>query len=206
MTTDDVAARLGADRNVLLWSVASRTQLDTWEALVAANIANSFGSTLETPPSALWQAKIAHHFTLVAAAHLLTAARTLAPELKGVPHEQRLEIEEGRDLMEHWPENEPVFNTHPRTKEPPRSTGRRFAERNPGRTPYVWLHWTNTDGAMLMPHVPASALHGIIDRAQRRVLDSDVTMKQYVTPRPPSPWVDEPQSNGWWPRAENAEV
>lgn len=195
-----------ANRNVLLWSVASRTQLDIWEALVAANIANSLGWALEPPPSAFWQAKVAHHFALVAADHLLIAARTLAPELKGVPQVARLEIEEGRDLMEHWPENEPVFNMQPRAQEPPRSTGQRFAARNPGRTPYLqWLHWTSADGAMLMPHVPASALHAIIDRAQRRVLDSAATMTRYVTPRPPSPWVDEPQSNGWWPRVENTE-
>jgi hypothetical protein len=51
----------------------------------------------------------------------------------------RSELIEGRDLHEHWEENMPVFNVSPRVEMPPRSTGRRFAARNPKAGPYEWL-------------------------------------------------------------------
>jgi hypothetical protein len=111
------------------------------------------------------------------------------------------ELREGRDLVEHWPDNMPVFNVHvhgkPRSRAP-RPSGRSFAERNPRDTPYDG-GWSSKYGAELLPNVPAQALHELLDAVEAEVLASDPDLARFVPPRAPSPWAYDPEW-GWWPK------
>ncbi len=49
-------------RLVLSWSVATRLQLDRWEALVAANLRNELYDKLRSAGALIWQAQFEHHF------------------------------------------------------------------------------------------------------------------------------------------------
>jgi hypothetical protein len=103
--------------------------------------------------------------------------------------------------VEHWPDNLPVFNVHRRGKpraEPPRPSGRSFAERNPRDPPYDWLRWSNTEGAELLPNVPARAVHELLDAVQAEVLASDPNLARFVPPRAQSPWLRD--GGEWWPK------
>lgn len=135
--------------------------------------------------------------SLVAARNLLRALELEPTSGVIVDRTIRDELIEGRDLLEHWPENMPVFNMRPRAVEPPRPSGKRFAARNPREGPYDG-GWSNKEGAQLLPNVSASALHELLDAVESEVLASDPTLARFVPPRGPSPWHHE---NGeWWPK------
>jgi hypothetical protein len=110
-------------------------------------------------------------------------------------------LKEGRDLHKHWPENMPVFNGTPRPRQPGYPSGKRFAARNLRAGPYS-PGFTGKAGALLMPHVPALALHEILDAVEAEVLASDESLARFVQSRAPSPWVKD--EYGWWPKGENA--
>jgi hypothetical protein len=90
-----------------------------------------------------------------------------------------------------------VFNVSPRVEQPPRRSGRNFAERNPDRGPYWWLGWSNKTGAQLLPNVSAPALHQLLDEVEAEVLANDAELTRFVPPRAPSPWLQ--QDGEWWP-------
>lgn len=96
----------------------------------------------------------------------------------------------------------PVFNVTPRVAEPPHRSGKDFADRNPKRGPYSWLGWSNKTGAMLLPHVPAPALHEFLDAVEAEVLRDDETLSSYVPARAPSPWLHD--DGEWWPSNASA--
>lgn len=190
-------------RQRLLWAVATRRQLERWEPLVAAYWLNALAGR-NADGALVWQAEIEHHFALIAAHHLLDAL-DLSPA-SGVPvaPTMRDELTQGRDLLEHWEDNLPVFLVTPRPEPPPRRSGRAFAARNPGLSPYWWLRLDNSRGAMVMPQAPAPALHDLLDAVEAEVIASDPGLADYVPPRAPSPWVHE---NGeWWPKADGEDV
>jgi hypothetical protein len=93
----------------------------------------------------MWAAEIEHHFALVAARHLLRALDFEPATRISIDSTLRAELIEGPHLLEHWPENLPVFLVTPRRDEPPHPSGKEFAERNPGRDPYSWLSWSSKE-------------------------------------------------------------
>ena len=145
----------------------------------------------------IWQAEMEHHFALIAARNLVKALELTPASAVPVEPTMRAELIEGRDLLEHWAENMPVFNVTPRPTQPRYRSGRDFAARNPRSGPYWWLGWSNKTGAMLMPHVSAPALHGLLDAVETEVLTDDESLKRFVPPRAPSPWIHE--KGEWWP-------
>jgi hypothetical protein len=93
-----------------------------------------------------------------------------------------------------------VFNVAPRP--PSHGSGKSFAARNPGRSPYAWLNWNNKTGAELLPHVSAAALHQLLDAVEAEVLAKDPALSRYVPARAPSPWLY--QNGEWWPKSEES--
>lgn len=186
----------GVNRARLLWTVAARRQLELWEPLVARHLRDRLAK--RTPNETdIWLAQIEHHFALIAAGNLLQALALPLATSVSVDQILRAELKEGRDLHEHWPENMPVFNVTPRVAEPERYSGKRFAARNPDRSPYWWLRWSAKVGALLLPHVSASAVHELLDAVEVEVLASDPNLSRFIPPRAPSPWIR--ADDEWWP-------
>lgn len=191
------------NRQRLLWTVATRRQLDRWEPMVAAWVLASFGGA-SFGDADIWSAEIEHHFTLIAARNLMRALELPPPSSVPVDTTLQSELIEGRDLNEHWPENMPVFNVKPRTTQPEYRSGKEFAKRNPESGPYDWLIWGNKTGARLLPNVTAPALHKVLDALEAELLATDAALKRFVPPRAPSPWHYE---NGeWWPKRALADT
>jgi hypothetical protein len=189
---------LTVNRQRLLWTVATRRQMERWEQLVAA-ILNADAAGQHLHGQTWWLAEIEHHLALVAARNLLHAL-DLAPA-SGVSIDQTLrdELKEGRDLHEHWLDYLPVFNVTPRPAQPARyKSGIAFAARNPRGGP-DW-GFNNKAGALLLPHVSAPALHDLLDAVEAEAIDSDPNLSSYVPPRAPSPWLRD--KFGWYPKAE----
>jgi hypothetical protein len=179
---------------VLSWAVATRLQLDRWEALVAQHLRNELHDHARSSGGLIWQAQFEHHFCLIAARHLLRALDMsgLKVVVDGV---LRDEIVEGRDLLEHWDENMPVFNAQPRARQAGRKTGNAFAERNPRHGPYWWLGWDYKVGPKLLPHVPSASVRALLDEVEACVLQDAPELSEYLLPRSDSPWLDD-----WSPR------
>jgi len=191
--TGDYFDETMVNRQRLLWTIATRRQLERWEPYVAAAVRDDGLSESRD----IWSAEIEHHFTLVAARHLIQALE-LSPTSVSIDSTVRDELIEGRDLHEHWLDNLPVFNVTPRPAQPPRQSGKNFAARNPKSGPYDWLRWSNKTGAQLLPHVSAPALHELLDAVEAEVLANDDSLKRFVPPRAPSPWLH--QDGEWWPK------
>jgi hypothetical protein len=186
-------------RQVMSWTVATRLQLDRWEPLVARSAWLNLYEKTQLPGALIWQAQFEHHFLLIACRNLVRALDLALTPVVVEPN-LRADLIAGRDLHEHWDENMPVFNVKPRKAEPPRRSGQGFAERNPGRGPYWWLGWSSSDGPRVLPNVPASILHDVLDAAQAWVDSERPEMAEYRLPRAPSPWLGPEAGNRrWWP-------
>lgn len=197
VVTHEYFDELMVNRQRLVWTIATRRQLERWEPFVAAGVLRGMDSR-QLDPADIWSAEIEHHFALVAARHLLRALELEPVSKVSVDSTLRAELIEGRDLHEHWTDNLPVFNVTPRAEHPPRRSGRDFAERNPDRGPYGWLGWSSKAGAQLLPNVPAPALHQVLDAVEAEVLADDAALSRFVPPRAPSPWLH--QDGEWWPK------
>jgi hypothetical protein len=182
-------------RQRLLWAVATRQQLERWEPLVASVVRVQ---PLVPDDATVWAAEIEHHFALVAAGHLFRALDLDPPARVAVDPTLRAELIEGRNLHEHWDENMPIFNVTPRPAQPKHKTGKDFAARNPNRSPYWWLGWSNKTGARLMPNAPAPALHALLDAVEAEVVGDRPELARFVPPRASSPWIHE--GGEWWPK------
>jgi hypothetical protein len=187
-----------ANRQRLLWAVATRRQLERWELLVASSVRADLGRGPAFEDAAIWHAAIEHHFVLIAAGNLVQALELGPPTNVTLDRVMRNEIVDGRNLLEHWVENMPVFNMDPRGRVP--SGSQRFATRNPRHGPYDWLAWSNTSGAEVMPQLTAFELHDLLDAVEADVLAKDTTLGRFLEPRLPSPWVED--EFGWWPKPE----
>ncbi|MDX6516442.1 MAG: hypothetical protein QOH73_2108 [Gaiellaceae bacterium] len=198
MTADYFDARM-VNRSRLLWAVATRRQLDRWEPYVAESAIRSYQQG-ELDSADIWAAELEHHFTLIAARHLMRALELKPVAAVAVDPTMRAELIEGRDLHEHWVDNLPVFNVTPRPAQPPRRSGRDFAARNPDHSPYWWLGWSGAGGAMLLPNVPAPALRRLLDDIEAEVLTADPSFATFVPPLIPSRWFEE--DGHWWPAAD----
>jgi hypothetical protein len=199
---DDYFDERGVSRELLIWAIASRRQLERWEPLVASNLRASFDKT-PFPGALVWEAATEHHFLLIAARNLIRAV-DLAKDVMSleiaIDPTIRAELIEGRDLHEHWRENLPVFMVTPRREEPKYRSGKDFAERNPDRGPYWWFGWNNKDGPMIQPNVPAHAVHEFVDRVEKVVLAQDDTLRRFLPPRQESPWFGVEGPDRWWPK------
>ena len=189
-----------ANRQRLLWAVATRRQLERWELLVAASVRAELGRGPAFESAAIWHAAIEHHFVLVAARNLVQALELDPPTTSVVlDATMRAELVDGRNLLEHWAEGMPVFNMHPRRNVPRQA--KRFAALNPKDGPNEWLAFGNTNGAEVIPHVSAFELHDLLDAVEADVLGKDAELAQFIEPRLPSPWVE--GDFGWWPRSDD---
>lgn len=148
-------------REVAYWAVATQRQIMRWEPLVAKWI---WQLTYKQPqePGIYWQASAERHFALIAAHHLIDAIdfASFPVTVPAIAHD---ELCENRDLLEHWADNMPVFNSHPRDVKPPRRSGQSFARRNERAGPYDGSAWDNTVGPKLTPNVPATTVRSLID-------------------------------------------
>jgi hypothetical protein len=176
------------NRQRLLWTVATRRQLERWERIVADVVLESLADR-QADGADVWSAEIERHFALVAARNLLRALELDPPSKVAITPTVRDELREGRDLHEHWPDNLPVFNVRPRVAQPPCPSGQAFAARNPDGSPYGRLEWGNKTGARLLPNVSASTLHRVLDEVEAEVLADDASLAEYVPARAPSPWL-----------------
>lgn len=201
---DDYFDERTVNRQLLIWAVACRRQLDRWEPLVAGFVR----SQLSGPPcgeALIWEAQIEHHFLLVAARNLIRAI-DLTDGAIAIEPTIRAELIEGRDLNEHWRENLPVFLADPRG-EPRYRSGKRFAERNPKQSPYWWLGWSSGDGPQVLPNIPAHAIHELVDRVEETVLARDPGFRRFVPVRQPSRWLGEDAgADRWWPGPRDTET
>lgn len=91
------------------------------------------------PSDQIWEGEAEHHFTIVAFDHM---ALKLWPTPVAIPSIVEQEVAEVRDLVTHWQDNMPVFNTRQRKQEPPRRSGNADAARNPEQTPTHGSHGT----------------------------------------------------------------
>jgi hypothetical protein len=192
--------KLGVNRARLVWIVATRRQLEQWEAIVSRVLRDSMAGR-RVEDWSWWSAEIERHFLLVAARNLFRALDLAPTSSVSVDPILRAELIEGRDLQEHWPDNMPVFNVTPRPAEPGHRSGKSFAARNPKSGPYDAIGWSNKTGALLLPNVSAPALHELLDAVEAEVLASDETLGRFVPPRALSPWVRE--KGEWWPKADD---
>lgn len=186
---------LGTRRHTLFWIVATRRQMDRWEPLVAEFLRHQLRKK-QLPGELIWQGEAERHMAVVAARNLVRCVEDLPAPVATLDPGLAQRIKDARDLLEHWDDNAPVFNVTPTQERPPRSSGRRFLEQQPGRSPYCWWRWTNHDGAFLAPGLPAEELREALDRAQREVLDADPELARFVPAANPSPW----RGGSHWPR------
>lgn len=192
------------DNEVFTWALATRLQMDRWEALLAPEVwTQMYQPETKSPARSMRirQARIEHHFCLTAAGHLLKALKMRQSQITIDPV-VAAELKEGRDLHEHWDENVPIFNTTPRPSQPKFPSGKSYAARNPDESPYFWLRWDSEVGPKVMPHVPGAAVHDLVDRTLTAIVAKHPEMADKVLPRPESPWRDDPENvERWWPRS-----
>ena len=191
------------NRQRLLFTIATRRQLERWEPLVAASVRRGMAEQ-KRERAEIWAAEIEHHFLLIAARNLFRALELPPATTVPVDPTLRAELIEGRDLHEHWVENLPLFTVKPRLVQPSHRSGKDFAARNPDRGPYWWLGWNSKKGAMILPNVPAPALHELLDAVEAEVLAASPTLSRFVPPRAPAPWLH--VEGEWWPRPVEAEA
>jgi hypothetical protein len=190
------------DRQLLFWAIATRSQLERWEVCVAEIISVELQS--DKPSGQLiWRSQAEHHFMFLAARNLVRAVEIAAESsIEGTLAENLKDV---RDLLEHWDENMPVFNTRPRGV-PPRLSGQRFAGRNPSATPYWSSTWNSTKGPLLFPSGPsASELHKTLDRVEASVLSRRPELTEFIPARTVQPWLgDDWGKDRWFPKPAKA--
>lgn len=184
-----------ARRQILFWIVATRRQMDRWEPLVAEFLRHQLRRE-QLPAELIWQGEAERHMAIIAARNLVRCVQELPHSVATLDASLAQRIEDARNLLEHWDENAPIFNVTPTQERPPRRSGQRFLEQQPGRSPYCWWAWTNHDGALLAPGLPAEEVREGLDRAQREVLDADPDLARFVQAAEPSPW----RGENHWPR------
>jgi hypothetical protein len=182
----------GVRRQRLLWAIATRRQLERWEPLVAKAVQRGQLDDVD-----IWAGETEYHFVLIAVRNLFHALDLDPPPNVEVDPTLRSELIESRDLHEHWKENAPIFNVTPLPAEPSYRSGKEFAARNPDTSPYWWFRWSPATGARLLPNVPASAVHDLVDVIEADVCSQDADFRRFVPPRAHSPWHH--QNGEWWP-------
>lgn len=200
--SDDFFSPRGVYREVLVWVLATRRQLDRWERLVASLLRSHLGGR-RAPSREVWEAQSERHLALVAAAHVRRAVGL--PGWTGDVDTDVLDVlGDLRNTVEHWDENLPVFAITPRQDDPPRPSGRRLAEEQPEGFPFSMFAWNGSEGPVLWPGVPASTVREVLDRLEAHVLSHAQDLRRFVPPREPSPWLgDLAGDDRWWPKPDD---
>jgi hypothetical protein len=189
---------LMVNRQRLLWVIATRRQLERWEASLAIWVQRNLTQVVPLPDAELWSAESERHLALVAAGNLLDALALDPPSTVPIDRIMRDDLIDGRNVHEHWTEHMPIFSTKPLGEL--RLSGKSFADRNPERDPFWALGWGNKTGAMLLPNVSAAALHEFLDAVEAEVLSSEPGLSLFIPARAESPWVF--KGGEWWPKPE----
>ena len=78
-------------------------------------------------------------------------------------------------------------------------SGRRYAMEHARATPFFALGWGARDGAILVPGLPASAVHAFLDDAEASAVMGRPKLAEFIPDRPPSAWMPNRDVHGWWP-------
>lgn len=185
---------------VAAWAGASQVQFERWEPLVAQQVAAAFDAKYPMPSRLVWQMDMERHFLLVAIDHLMTALKFAQFPVQ-MPMKPAIELENARNLIEHWQEHMPTFNSTPRpqlsTKYPSASA---FAVVNPTGTPFSSLEWGSTVGPKLLPRVTADEVKRVVEAVTARLVLDHPNLAPFFHEWEPSPWIggDDP-SDKWFP-------
>jgi len=202
------------ERQPLIWATALRRQLERWEPLVALHTLAGLQKSQKPVPEhqvcpsllEIWEGESEHHFLLMAAGQLLKALAMLdnPPIIEDIV---ALELRESRDLNEHWEDNMPVFNVSPtRPTDPPRSSGKRFATRNPKNGPYCWWAWDGNQGPLVTPNVTATQVHELVDVAIAACNAARPEDPIEFPDAKPRPWyIPTKEGELWWPKLEEVD-
>jgi hypothetical protein len=203
------------ERQPLVWASAVRRQLERWEPLVARHVLAGLQKHQSPSPEQpisfglfeMWQGESEHHFLLVAAGQLLKGLGMLDAPPK-IGEVVASELREARDLNEHWEDNMPVFNVGPaRPKEPPRPSGKRFADRNPRHGPYCWWAWDGIRGPMVTPNVTATQVHELVELAITACNAERPGVPVVIPGAAPRPWyIPTTDAAEWWPKLDEVSL
>jgi hypothetical protein len=186
-------------RELLIWSIATRRELDRWEAHVAE--ITLLGFAKEKLSGRLnWETSTERHFTFVAARNMVRALNLVAPDL--VDQHVKDTLRAVRNVLEHWDDYMPIFNVTPRASIPRKgfSAGTWFSEHHEGSPFSAWA-WNSSTGPKLLQKFPASDLRAALDAVDRWVLEQDPVFAEYIPPVVPSPWFGpEAGRDQWWPK------
>lgn len=178
-------------RETLFWVVATRIQVRRWEVAHAPIVRAAVIDDREPDGAAIWEAQRERHLAFVSARNLVRALN-----LKG----QEVEVDRtlnvmhwGRDLLEHWDENLPIFNQRPRPQDPKYPSGRNYADWYEEHSPFSFGAWRGGVGPLLTPDLPVAELHAALDEIEAQILAAAPQMRKYLRNPPPSPWTEE----GW---------
>lgn len=197
-------------RQVLVWALAVRRQLERWEPLVAKHTLMMLEPNLHPRPQSrtkmstteYWAGETERHLLLIAARQLLRTLSLLEhpPTVSAV---MSAELKETRDLSEHWDENMPIFQVSTRPREPKWKPGKDFASRNPQMGPYCWWAWDSTRGPLVTPNVSATEVHDLVESAITAVLTDEPDFEDGVADPAPRPWtMPLSAGGGWFPKLD----
>lgn len=211
----DVAAALGndavdyvegdddlmQDRQVLLWAVGARRQIRRWEIIVAEIVRAGFTNHNNAPSALHWLVEIERHFALLAVNHLRLAVKSADGRYTKMRSGMAANIENHRDLHEHWDEQRSAFYNR-ENPGPLRQSGKTFAARHPGRSPYSPYNWSSATGPELGAGIGLADVEDYLGVIQREVLTLRPELGRFLVPLEPSPWVgpDTSPDEPWWPK------
>ena len=185
-------------RDVLLWCVGTRRQLDRWERLLAEVLHLDLNEQAK-PDRLWWELQIERHFLLVAADNLRRALDRAGPACSldsSLAEDLRLL----RNLHEHWDQQQDVFSD-PANPGPLKMSAVDFVRRHPGKSPYGFFNWSSKVGPQVGPGVLASALRTTLDHVESESVVHTPDLTRFLSNHPPSPWYgNEAPDDPWWPK------
>lgn len=201
---DFIDGVVGADdtmqnRQVMFWLLAVRSHLRSWEVVVAKCVKADLNDQSRSD-ALIWQAQLTRHMTFVSAFNLVRALKNADQRFQTMPEDMAAEMEVQRHVQEHWDEQWPSFynasDPGPLTR-----SGKTFAERHPGKSPYDFLSWDSQTGPRLAPGLTVPAVHEFLNELQAEVLAAAPDLERFIPPEVPSPWMgSDSGDNQWWPR------
>lgn len=192
-------------RDVAAWAAGTIVQFGRWSDHVADWTAMS---SLRSPSRdesdearirgtrAVWGSQVEHHLLLVAAHHLIDAARATRFAVQPMGALGR-DLPDARNLLEHWKDNADIFNTTPRPREPDHLSGKRFVMNNPAGSPYSSWNWDTNVGPLLLPNVPADDLEQYVRKVVARLQVHEPRLAAMIPDWAPSPWCRDESAERW---------
>lgn len=197
MGEDEDFARSVRQEQVLLWAIAARRELHHWDRDVAAAASLRLHRKPE-PRNLTWMAEIDRHFALVALANLVRALRCADVDVVMDDEDLPERLTDLRNVNEHWDDYMPNFSAGRKIRGP-QPSGKRFAEKYPGASPYQAWSLDTDQGAMLGPATPVALVLAFVERVEAAVLAQRPDLAE-VRPEPEeNPWLGE-DAGDWLPR------